>query len=377
MEKSKVKLVKENESPCSYADRIGLQYSETVSQESKKGKGQFFTPIKIATLMASLVDSSNKNSIKILDPGCGTGILSCALIERLIEKNKVKQIELTAYETDLNLISYSKKVFDYLKEWLAQKKIVLNYKIHSLDFILSNSNWQKNEKHSFDYVISNPPYFKLSKDDPRTLAAKAVVSGHTNIYSVFMAFSAKMLNDTGQLIFITPRSFASGSYFKVFRDFFFNIVQLDKIHLFVSRRDTFNRDSVLQETVILKASKQESINSQKEVTIFSSVGIKDIDQSVKKTFLLQSLIDLSSEEKILHLPTNDNEESILNIVKGWRGSLHKYNIQISTGPVVSFRALEYIQDHYQNGTEFLAPLFWLHNVNKMSLNWPLQRIGKG
>ena len=373
-DQNKVKI----ESPYIYADGIGLKYSKTVSKEGKKGKGQFFTPVKIAHLMASFTEKVNKTSIRILDPGCGTCILSSALIEKLVlDNSKIKKIELIGYETDIELIFYTKKVLGYLKKWLAERNITFLFQLKSEDFILANSEWKSDKVNGFDYIISNPPYFKLSKDDKRTLAAKSVVNGQTNIYSIFMAFSAKMLNQNGQLIFITPRSFSSGSYFKSFREYFFNTVQLDKIHLFVSRKDTFNRDSVLQETVILKASKQKNINPQTEVIISSSNGLKDIESPVIKKLLLQEIIDLKSQEKILHLPTNDNEEGILNIFKGWEGNLSKYNIQISTGPVVSFRATKYIQEQYQNGTVFLAPLFWLHNVNKMSLNWPIIKDGKG
>ena len=79
----------------------------------------------------------------------------------------------------------------------------------------------------------------------------------------------------------------------------------------------------------------------------------------------------------MHLPTSDKEESILSLVSSWENVLTDFNIKISTGPVVSFRALDYIQNNYENGTVFLAPLFWLHNVNKMILEWPKQIKEKG
>jgi adenine-specific DNA-methyltransferase len=152
---------------------------------------------------------------------------------------------------------------------------------------------------------------------------------------------------------------------------FFNTVQIDKIHLFNSRKDTFNRDSVLQETVIVKAINSD-INPNKQVTVSSSVGIKDIYEPTIKYFPSSELIDLNSKEKILHLPTNDKEENVLDLVTSWENNLINYDIHISTGPVVSFRALNFIQNNYENGTVFLAPLFWLHNVNKMILEWPKQ-----
>jgi adenine-specific DNA-methyltransferase len=376
------------ELPSDFADRLGIYYTQLVTTGHKKDKGQFFTPTPIARLLASFCELE-KSRIKILDPGCGTAILSCALIEKIIgNSNDIDSIELVAYETDLELIPFLQKALDYLKEWLLNKGIQFKYVLFKSDFVLDNASVLKEKKllslfeetikvdEEFDIIISNPPYFKLSKDDKRTIAAQELVSGQPNIYSIFMGIASKLLSDNGELIFITPRSFASGNYFKAFRELFFNTVQIEKIHLFNSRKDTFNRDSVLQETVVIKAVK-EKIDPNKKVLVSSSAGIKDIFEPTIKCFNSSELIDLSSKEKILHLPTSDKEESILNLVSAWENVMSDFNIKISTGPVVSFRALDFIQNNYQNGKVLLAPLFWLHNVNKMILEWPKQLKEKG
>ena len=376
------------ELPSDFADRLGIYYTQQVTTTHKKVNGQFFTPIPIARLLASFCDLS-KTKIKILDPGCGTAILSCALVEHLVEVQiEIEQIDLVSYETDLELIPFSEKALDYLKEWLLNKGIQFKYVLHYSDFVLENASVLKENSlpslfketksvdKNFDIIISNPPYFKLSKDDKRVIASQELVSGQPNIYSFFMGIAAKLLSENGELIFITPRSFASGNYFKAFRELFFNTVQIEKIHLFNSRKDTFNRDNVLQETVVIKAIR-EKIDPNKKVLVSSSAGIKDIFEPAIKYFNSSELIDLNSKEKILHLPTSDKEESILNLVSNWENVLTDFNIKISTGPVVSFRALDYIQNNYENGAVFLAPLFWLHNVNKMILEWPKQLKEKG
>jgi adenine-specific DNA-methyltransferase len=370
-----------DELPSNYADRLGISYTSIVTNEHKKENGQFFTPTPIARLMSSFCNNQEEE-IKILDPGSGIGILTCSLIEHLVSKNKnLQYIHLVAYETDVHLVSFLEKSLSYLRQWLLQQNISLTYVLCIDDFALANSKYiaaNNESKDTFDIIISNPPYFKLSKDDERAKAAKIIASGQANIYSVFMAIATQLLTDNGELIFITPRSFASGNYFKTFREFFFQAVAIEKIHLFVSRRDTFNRDSVLQETIIMKGRKKGIPNIQfNQIAVSSSLGLKDIQNPTIKLYRSDELIDFSTKEKMLHLPTNEEEEFVINLFKSWSGSLHKYNIQISTGPVVSFRALNFIHDQFQNGTTFLAPLFWLHNVDKMSLNWPIQKPNKG
>ena len=372
-----------NELPSQFADRLGIYYTSLVKQEHKKINGQFFTPIEIAVLMGSFVNNSS-TSIRILDPGCGTAILSSALIEHLTTNKKLKSIDLVAYEIDKELAPLSKRVLEYIKEWLQSKKINFQYKLNTNDYVLENAHFLSEnikctleETELFDVIISNPHYFKLSIDDKRAVAAKAVVNGHPNIYGVFMAISAKLLKENGELIFITPRSYASGSYFKSFREYFFNIIEVDNVHLFVSRRETFIRDKVLQETVIIKGRRNENTNPYHQVTVSSSHGLKDILTPEKKIFEQKVLIDLTSNEKIFYLPMNDFEESIINIFKNWNGNLNKYNIQISTGPVVGFRNKEYIHEKYRNGSIFLVPLFWLHNIKQMVVEWPLPKPEKG
>jgi len=371
----------EQELPSHFADRLGVAYASSVSQQHKKENGQFFTPVEIAGLMAFYSDLDG-DSIRILDPGCGSAVLSCALIENLVNSNIIlKTVELIAYETDAELIPVSEQSLSYLEKWGANKGIEINTKLYTEDFILHNADCFKESGdlfskpvEQFDIVISNPPYFKLSIDDKRAKVAKVVVNGHPNIYAIFMALSAKLLKENGELIFITPRSYAAGGYFKIFREYFFKLIDLDKVHLFVSRKDTFSRDKVLQETVIIKGTKR--LKPIPQVTISSSSGLKDLKTPLIKTFPKKDIIDLTSNEKILYLPTTDYDEAVLEIFKNWTGNLAKYNIKISTGPVVAFRARDYLRENFENGTVQLAPLFWLHNVKQMILEWPIVKPKK-
>jgi len=370
-----------NEQPSNYADRLGAAYTQTVSQTFKKENGQFFTPQVIARFMGSLV-STNKIQIDILDPGCGTAILTCALVENLVEKTpNIETINLVAYETDTKLISLSERSLSYLKNWLSNKGISFQYIICVHDFIMEHYGCLNppslnfsDKKRDFDFIISNPPYFKLSKDDIRTKAAQVIIDGQPNIYSIFLAIATRMLKDDGEMIFIVPRSFASGRYFNSFRNYFFNNAQIGFIHLFESRKDTFSKDNVLQETLILKAKPKNGKETESQIIVSTCSGLQDIEQSKQKIYLQKDLIDLKSKEKIIHLPTTTKEEAIIDLFKSWGGSLNQYNIQISTGPIVAFRAEEFIKETPEEET---ASLYWLHNVVKMEVYYPLQKSNKG
>jgi len=374
----------EQELPSHFAYRLGEYYATLNTAEHKKVRGQFFTPLEIASFMTSLMQN-NKSDISILDPGCGTGILSVTLIENLVEQSPIiSNIELVGYEIDTSLIQFCELSLQYLNQWLKSRKISLSYRVSNLDFILENRRAIEsthdlfgNLPERYDFIVSNPPFFKLSKDDPRTKAAKSVVNGHANIYSIFMAISASLLKPQGQLVFIIPRSFCSGNYFQAFREFFFTTVDIVHAHLFHSRRSIFGKDNVLQEMIIVKCVPKDTNIIRSNVSISSSQGLSDLCEVKIQELPARFILDYESSAKILFLPTNDEEKKIIKLFSTFEGSLNKYGFQISTGPVVDFRSTEYIIEEGDLHNELIAPLFWLHNVHKMDLKWPLKKKSKG
>lgn len=375
-----------SERPSEYADRLGIEYTSKVTSNHKKELGQYFTPLPVADFMAAFYKSS-KEKLRILDPGCGIGILSISLIENIVDNNKrIKTIELVAFETDINVLPIAEECLIYLSSWLKVKGIEFTYFLCKNDFILHNSNVlnnQINPNESYDVVIANPPYFKLPKNDERAIAAKSVIYGQSNIYSIFLLIAAKLLSEKGQLIFITPRSFCSGSYFRLFRELFLSIVDLNKIHLFKSRKDAFKRDNVLQENIIIVANKKniskistsKNSSAKKNTVIISySNGMEDLNKNSFKEYPINELINLKSYQKIIHLPSSDTDEQIIKIFKKWKGSLSSYDLEISTGRVVDFRSEEFITSTKSKSS---VPLIWLHNVESMKLSWPLNKGYKG
>jgi adenine-specific DNA-methyltransferase len=363
--------------PSQFSEAVGYTFSGLTSEKHKKNIGQFFTPKLIADFMGDLAEPKT-DRISILDPGCGTAILSCSLIERLVFKTEINSIELTLYETDRNIIKETNKVLNFLTEWLQTKNIRLTVEINQKDFVLDNAsaftpnslfNNQKVKK--FDYIISNPPYFKIPKTDIRAVAAKELVYGQPNIYSLFMGLSAKLLKQNGEMIFITPRSFAAGNYFKAFRHLFFSEVSISDLHIFESRKKMFKNDNVLQENIIVRATKKN--NTRIKITV--SECAERLNKSKISIFRRDELVDLKSKDKILFIPSNKKEAATINIFRKWKYTLNDYNIQISTGPVVAFRCKDFLREKGEINN-LLSPLVWLHNIREMHFNFPLTKKGK-
>ena len=363
--------------PSIYSEYLSDCYAKNSSVEHKKKNGQFFTPKTIADFMSSYV-SNKKNIISILDPGSGMGILSCSLIESLALKSKIEKISLTLYETDSELIVSLRKVLSFLKLWLNNQKINFDAKLITEDFISSNmdvftpdSLYKNSEYDTYDYIISNPPYFKIPKSDIKAQVAKELVYGQPNVYSLFLGLSAKLLNNEGEMIFITPRSFAAGNYFQAFRKSFFSDVNISDIHIFESRNKMFKKDKVLQENIIIKA-KKEKVD---KIKITSSESANDLTHVRTQIFKTKELLDLDSDEKILFIPSNEEEAKTIEIFRKWENTLNDYNINISTGPVVAFRCKDFLVDE-PAGDLNIAPLLWLHNIKEMQFDFSIKKNSK-
>jgi adenine-specific DNA-methyltransferase len=358
------------ELPTHLADQMGQTYTGQKDAEHRKSYGLYLTPPPVAAFMAGMI--SPHETLRILDPAAGAGILLCAVIEQLAAcQHPPRFVEIVAYEIDSNLAAHLTKVLDYLTTWGTDQGITIKTTIRRADFILTEASALRNSSSGcFDAVIANPPYFKIGKNDPRAVVACDVVHGQPNIYGLFMAVAAAMLRQGGDLVFITPRSFASGPYFQRFRRRFFSMVRPLKTHVFASRRAAFSRDAVLQENVILHAIRDDEWTNNPiglPFTISSSKGMSDLDQATEWPATLADVIDINNLSKAFRLPASPEDEDILRRVDSWTGSLHAYDLDISTGPVVPFRATEFLSEQASGVT---VPLLWLNHVRAMDIQWP-------
>lgn len=369
-----VPRIKNGQSLIEYAEQLAEVYCIEVDNTKRKAAGQFFTPVKVGDFMAGLF-KINKDKIHLLDPGAGTGILLTAFCERIRVAQKTSELTIDAYENDPKLMPYLKAVLNAAKKVLNEVGITFNYQVYQSDFVLDNaarfsgmeSLWSNANTSVYDFVISNPPYYKLSKKSSHAVAMAECVCGQPNIYTFFMALSASMLKPGGDLVFITPRSFCSGLYYKKFRKWFLNNMQIRHIHIFESRKQIFDKDDVLQENIILKAAKRKG-KMQDSVIITTSKN-KIFDDFRKIRVSASHIIDDRNGETFIRIPTAKGDVSILEMLDKWPATLYKMGLEVSTGPVVPFRATQHLLGEF-TGDKSSAPLIWMHNMQGIRIVWP-------
>ena len=377
-----VPLPAEGTTPVEYAELLGESYLAFAKQDDRKNVGHYLTPASVANFMAGCAVYS-KTVVRILDPGSGTGILSAAVCEAACKGRVVNSLHIDAYETDRLLAGLSHLVLAFSRYWLSQRGVALTFDVKHDDFVLEYSDVleppAKNNGHGkrpneilgkYDLVISNPPYFKIGKADPRAIAGSSVVHGQPNIYSLFMAISADLLSESGRLVYIVPRSFSSGPYFRRFREIFFQRVTPTAIHLFESRRDVFKSQAVLQENLVLTAQRRGNGDDSHEgqVYISQSRGAGDLSERRRLVVGLETVLDLETENKELRIPVCPEEVTLVGAVQAWPNTLSSLGLEISTGPVVPFRANSFLMSDANGPSR--VPLLWMQNVRPMRTEWP-------
>lgn len=346
------------------------QYIDKMPKKERKKYGQFFTSMETARFMAGLYNiSENMGKVRVLDAGAGSGILACAFVERLESLEFVKDVELTCYENDSNVLPLLQSNLAFCKEH-SSKNITINILTDNyilsqyLDFnymIGGNLNPIK-----YDFVIGNPPYMKIPKDAPEATAMPTICYGAPNMYFIFASMGLFNLKEEGEMVYIILRPWTSGAYFKRFREYFLTEGKIEHIHLFVSRNKVFDKEDVLQETIIVKVKKTYVI--PKEVTITSSKSNYDFGNLTSLT-VPYSLV-VSGADYYVYLVTDKKEVEVLERLHRFDKTLPDIGLKMKTGLTVDFRNRDILRDEEEEGA---IPLFYSQHIKQGKVQFPIQK----
>ena len=348
-----------------YVSRKTEEFLDNMPKKVRKKKGQFFTSIETAVFMAGMFDFTYcGEEVSVLDPGAGTGILTVAFVDRLLKEKAGISVRITCYETDSEVLPVLENNLEFLKKLYSNR---LNYRIIEDDYILSQSNdfqenlLAKNNPEKYDYVIGNPPYLRVMRDDPSAIAMPKVVHGAPNLYFLFASMSLFNLKNDAQMVYIIPRSWTSGAYFKAFREFFLTVGKIESIHLFVSRDKVFNAEQVLQETMIIKVKK--TSEKPKNVLITSSNSSADFENVTKLRVSYDAVV--SGEELYVYLPTSEADINVIKKINMYHTTMPEEGLKMKTGIVVDFRQWEELRKEPGENT---LPLFYSQHIRDGRVN---------
>ena len=344
-----------------------IEYIEKMPKAQRKTYGQFFTSKETAIFMADLFDLSQcKETISILDPGSGSGILSVALLEKL-NTSSIKKASLVCYENDEKIIPLLKDNLNLAKQSVSFQ---LDYEVKKENYILSNEIDYNGmlgavqNPYKYDFIICNPPYKKIPKNASEALAMRDICYGAPNLYFLFTAMALFNLKKESEMVFIIPRSWTSGAYFNAFRQKLLKEGVIEHIHLFISRNKVFENENVLQETMIIKIKKTTQKPNHIEITTTHS----NKDFSDITSFYAPYNIVVSGTDKYIYLVTNSSEIETLSVLNKWSNTLPSLGLKMRTGLTVDFRNRDLLRD---TAEETAVPLFYSQHIQSGKVKFPI------
>jgi adenine-specific DNA-methyltransferase len=356
-------------------EALRRRVSGELDGERRSELGQFLTPLPVAKFMAELAHG-NGETVRILDAGAGVGSLAAALVAELASRQKApKRLEVQAYEVDPAMAQALACTLSSCQEACRELGVEFFGQVVQKDFIQvageSIEGGLLAPPHAkFDLAILNPPYRKIRSDSPERRRLQAAGLETTNLYTAFLYLAAHLLVPGGELVAITPRSFCNGPYHRPFRKAFFEMMCLDRLHVFESRDRAFEEDEVLQENIILRAVR--SSNRSGRVYVSTSTSPEDPDIS-QRSVPYSEVVDHDSEDAFVHVVPDEMNAAVARRIGGLRGSLATLRLFVSTGRVVDFRAKSHLRKDASPGT---APLFYPGHLGSGRVRWPREGFRK-
>jgi hypothetical protein len=348
-----------------HADSIRRAIAPGIALKRKSALGQFMTPTPVARFMASLFPSSTLPKCTLLDAGAGVGALTCAFLDLWAASDifSFRDVQIDAYEIDPVLRAH-------LDRTLAryQSRIPVRYRVLSDDFIEAAA-MQSLAPRQYTHAILNPPYKKINSLSSHRMILRQVGIETVNLYSAFVALALSLMKPGGQLVAIIPRSFCNGPYYRPFREFLLGNAALRHLHLFASRVKAFKDDNVLQENVIIRL---ECAAVQSNVTVSNSTD-DSFSDLVTHEQPFDRIVFPDDPNQFIQVPTSLGYNAI-ELSKGVQFTPADLGIGVSTGPVVDFRLLDYIQEKPGKNT---VPLLYPGHFSGQATHWPKEGIKRG
>lgn len=338
---------------------------QTLSSDRQARFGQFFTPERAAALIADLPRLPETGRFRVLDPGAGSGSLAAALVARVLRECPALELEIVAVEIDPEVGRYLQTTLTDLTETARAVGIKVATEIaigDYIEFLTSLMTKPAALDRPFDLVIMNPPYRKLGLNSTHRQALLHQGAECPNIYAAFLALGAAALDPGGQLVAITPRSFANGPYFGQFRHYLLGRLSLDRLHIFESRSTVFSDTGVLQENVVFSGTRQGTNDK-----VILSISRDHTDKSVERIVNYSEVVRPGDKQHFIRILANNDDAVVAETMGALPATLPDLRVQVSTGKVVDFRARENLRKSPETGS---VPLIYPGNVRSGIIEWP-------
>ena len=222
------------------------QIRRTVAEEGIR-LGRFFTPRAAAAEMSALLTVPEREELRLLDAGAGTGILTAAAIEAVCRAGTCRILHIDAYETDPRLTPVLADILERLrrraKHDFGVKLVIRILERDFRDGALGLAE-PRGEGERYDIVLTNPPTGVPAEGSPAADFCRRVLPKGTELAFLFAEAAAARLAEDGVMAAILPIAFADSVNAAPLRSRLFARAPLTSMTLDVGSRGT-RRDKTM------------------------------------------------------------------------------------------------------------------------------------
>ena len=355
---------------------LAVRNTNKVIREKSKNEnirlGRIFTKKDAARLMAKFCEIPAKETIYVLDPGAGTGILSAAIVEKICRDmyDVTKVIYLDCYETDTAFTPMLKKSLEAIRKkcrhdfgikliYTVSEESFLTACVDSYRFSLFSENTKK-----YDIIIMNPPEEQLEKSSPEASVFEDICTSDTEAAAMFAILGSVMLTENGQLCAMLPIQTAYGAYLAKFRKKILSTLSLERLHTFTKKPKGKYDADILRKSMIFKF---KNAPQCEKITLSASYDY-GTDENVRVLPPLDYATIVRGEDKNILLIKSEDELEIFNYVSTQPATLSSLGLKMKTGLTLESRYPELVRDTY---TEDTLPLITPSCVANGRIKFPV------
>ena len=316
--------------------------------------GNQFTKIGNARLMASMINTPYSETVSILDPCAGTGILSVAAVEQICKvESGVREIELVCYENNPCYVPVLKDNLERVrKKCKHDYNVRLRVKTVEADFVLKEKCETPDRKkkndifEGFDIVIMNPPTNIAEADSLYAAACPEIVTSSISEAYIFMKLSLNELKQNGQMVAYVPISFAFGTYMSRFRNNIFSESYISGMHIFVDKAKDGKSDDTVRKNLVIKLIKNEEYP---ENTFISTSYGDEFEGECENLPPLPYEFVVRGEGSSVTIVKNTRELKNYIFVASLPNTVSSLRLRIRTGLTLESRYPEFIEKERRDG----------------------------
>ena len=262
---------------------------QVLDRNSKRYLGEFYTPLSIVKHLidlSGLKEHELLEGYRIIDPACGGGIILTAVADRVISyaeeredspESVLQSLFQNMYGFDIQPVAIyiTRSLLIYKCLRLLEKCDQINLSplfpnIKLQDALLTYDQYLSRQddlfqhlpnNKGFHYIIGNPPFMSVKGKNLHFLKHyEEVISGHPNLYQLFLWWAVRAAIKGGVVSFLLPQTMLAGAYSRTLRDQLENHVNLTSITRITDRKGVVGNVDQQMMVVCLKVNKSQSAN---------------------------------------------------------------------------------------------------------------------